>query len=148
MLGLLVAVVHLVSLPLGVAVLMLRARALSAAERPEELKPVLFWDNIAGLIALLWIGSGSWRAFGGLEKGSAYYLSNHLFWAKMTLLLVVLALESIPMATFIGWRVQLGRKRPVSLARKAALVKIHWAEFWAILGMVMCAVLMARGVGN
>jgi len=139
--------VHLLSLALGVLSLTARARALAAAERDEDLKPVFFWDGVYGLVAIVWIGSGLWRAFGGVEKGSDYYLSNHVFWTKMLLLAALLVLEGILAATFVRWRIQLRKRVPVSLARKARLVRFHWAEFWLLLGMVTMAALMARGVG-
>jgi putative membrane protein len=147
MLALTLAVVHLVSLVFGVSVLMLRARALAVAETPEDVKRVLSWDNLAGLVASFWIGSGLWRAFGGLEKGTDYYLSNHAFWGKMLLLAMLLGLESIAVVTFVRWRIRLGRGQQVSLTKKASLVRLHWAEFWLMVGMVVMASLMARGVG-
>jgi len=34
-------------------------------------------DNWYGVAAILWVVTGLLRAYGGLEKGSAYYLENH-----------------------------------------------------------------------
>jgi len=147
MLGFVLAAVHLMSLALGVLSLTERARALAAAERDEHLKPVFFWDGAYGLVAIVWLGSGLWRAFGGVEKGSDYYLSNHVFWTKMLLLGILLVLEGYLAFTFVRWRIHLKKKEPVSLAHKARLVRFHYAEFWLILGMVAMATLMARGVG-
>jgi putative membrane protein len=143
----LLAVVHLVALVLGVAVLVLRAKALARAERNEELGRVFFWDNLYAAVALFWIGSGLLRAFGGFEKGTDYYLQNHVFWTKMLLLLVVLAAEGVLMATFIRWRIQKGKGQPVSLEKKPKLATLHWVELWSIAAMVVMAVLMARGIG-
>jgi putative membrane protein len=38
------------------------------------LNDVFTADSFWGIAALLWIVTGLWRAFGGLEKGSDYYL--------------------------------------------------------------------------
>jgi putative membrane protein len=141
------AAVHLMSLAAGVLALVQRARSLAAAERDEHLKSVFFWDAVYGLVAIVWLGSGLWRAFGGVEKGTDYYLSNHVFWTKMLFLLALLVLEGYLAATFVRWRIHLKKKEPVSLAKKARLVRFHYAEFWLILGMVTMATLMARGVG-
>lgn len=141
------AVVHLISLPLGVAALMLRAHALRLAEAPQQLKRVFHWDNLYALVAVFWIGSGLYRAFGGIEKGTAYYLANHAFWTKMLLLLVLLGAESVVMVALVRYRIRLARGQPVTFERKRTLILHHWIELWAIVGMVAVAVLMARGVG-
>jgi len=141
------ATVHLLSLAIGVLALTARARALAAAQRSDGLKPVFFWDAVYGLDAIVWIGSGLFRAFGGFEKGTDYYLSNHVFWTKMLLLGVLLVLESILAVTFVRWRVRVRKNEPVSLENRARLVRFHWAEFWLLLGMITMATLMARGIG-
>jgi len=141
------AAVHLLSLALGVFALTQRTRALAAAERNDELKPVFFWDGAYGAVAITWLGSGLWRAFGGVEKGSDYYLSNHAFWTKMLLLAALLVLEGILAVTFVRWRMLVKKGAPVSLANKARLVRFHYAELWLVLGMIVMATLMARGVG-
>jgi putative membrane protein len=147
MLGLVLPALHLLSLAAGVLCLTERARALALAERNEQLKPVFLWDSLYGLVAIVWLGSGIWRAFGGVEKGTDYYLANHAFWTKMLLLLALLAIEGYLAATFVRWRLRLKWGESVSLERKARLVRFHYVEFWLILGMVTMATLMARGVG-
>jgi putative membrane protein len=142
------ATIHLMSLALGLGALFQRARALSAAEREEDLPRVFLWDNLYALVAMVWLGSGLFRAFGGFEKGSDYYLSNHSFWGKMLLLAILLGHEGVAMVTFIRWRIRLKKKEPISLANKSRLIRIHWAEFWCVVGMIFFATLMARGVGT
>jgi putative membrane protein len=144
---LLLAAVHLLALPLGVFALSARARALAAAQRNDDLKPVFLWDALYGVIGVVWLGSGVWRAFGGIEKGSDYYLSNHAFWTKMLLLSVFFVIESVLAVTFVRFRRLVARNEPVSLANKVRLVRLHHAELWLLLGMVVMASLMARGVG-
>lgn len=141
------AALHLLSLVAGVAVLVLRAKALAAVERPEQLKTVFLWDNLYALVALFWIGSGAFRAFGGFEKGTDYYLGSHVFWTKMAFLLLLVAAESVPLVAFVKARIRLGRGEAVTLHNKALLIRLHWVQLVAIFGMVLMAVLMARGVG-
>lgn len=141
------AVLHLLSLVLGIACLLLRAGALARAKDEEGLAPVLFWDNWYGLVAVVWLGSGIYRTFGGIEKGTNYYLHNHVFWLKMLVLVVLLAVEGALMVTFIRFRISLAKKRAIDLASKPRLVRLHYVEFWTIVIMVLAAGAMARGVG-
>jgi len=147
MLSVALAAIHLLSLVAGVTVLILRAKALAAAERPEQLKPVFLWDNLYALVAVFWLGSGAFRAFGGFEKGSAYYLHSHVFWTKMALLLVLLGAEAVPIVAFVRMRIRIARGEAVSFEQKPLLLRLHWVELGAIFGMVLMATLMARGVG-
>lgn len=143
----LLAAVHLCSLACGVAVLFQRATALREAEDERALPRVFFWDNLAGLVAIFWIGSGLWRVLGGYDKGLDYYLSNSVFWLKMGLILLVVAVECVPMVTFIRWRVRLAKGQPVSLVHKRLFVRLHWVEFAGMLLAIVCASAMARGLG-
>jgi putative membrane protein len=148
MLSTVVAAVHLLALVFGVAALLLRAKALNAAEDTQGAHRVLSWDNLYGLVALFWIGSGLYRAFGGLEKGTDYYLANHVFWLKLLLVVALFAVELPQMITFIRWRIRLGKKLTLDLTNKAKLIRLHWIEFCLIPLIVVCATFMARGVGS
>jgi putative membrane protein len=110
---------------------------------------VLHYDNLAGLIAITWMGSGLWRVLGGVEKGTAYYVGSSLFWVKMGILGGIWALESWPMVTFIRWRVALARERPVtpSPGQIAWMRRVHFLELGLIVAAMLAAALMARGVG-
>jgi len=141
------AALHLLSLALGVFALTARARALAAAQRNDDLKPVFFWDAVYGVVAIVWLGSGVWRAFGGMEKTTDYYLSNHAFWTKMLLLAALLVVEGILAVTFVRFRILVKKGETVPLAKKARLVRFHHVEFALVLGMIVMATLLARGVG-
>lgn len=147
MLAVLLPAVHLCALALGIAALMQRARALSAAQKNEDLKRVFLWDNLYALVAFFWLGSGILRAFGGYEKGTDYYLTNHSFWGKMLLLLLLLVAEGSLMVTFIRFRIAVKKGQPVALDDKPRLLRLHWAEVWCVVGMIVFATLMARGIG-
>ena len=115
MLRWLVATVHLLVLPLGLGAIWARARALARVTGSKELARVFMADNLWGIAAVLWIATGLWRAFVGLEKGTAYYLHDHAFYAKMGLLIVILLLEVWPMTTLIRWRIQARRSPTVDI---------------------------------
>jgi len=82
----LLAAVHLLALGVGLGGVWARGRALQAPLDVPALRRVFSADTWWGIAAVLWIGTGLVRAFGGYEKGAFYYLHNHLFWAKMGLL--------------------------------------------------------------
>jgi len=82
----LLAAVHLLALGVGLGAVWARGRALQAPLDVPALRRVFYADTWWGIAAVLWIGTGLVRAFGGYEKGAFYYLHNHLFWAKMGLL--------------------------------------------------------------
>ena len=99
------------------------------------------------MAALLWIVTGLIRAFGGFEKGTAYYLSNHLFWAKMGLLGAILILGLGPMVGLIRWRRQLRRGEAPDTSPAGRYARISYAQAVLVVLMVVAATGMARGVG-
>lgn len=124
MLRWLAAAIHLLALGIGLGAVVGRARALRRPLREENLKTVFFSDSLWGLSAVLWISTGLWRAFGGLEKGSAYYLGSTAFWVKMALLLTILILEVWPMVTLIRWRAARARDLEPDVSAAPALARI------------------------
>jgi putative membrane protein len=92
----LAASLHLLALGIGLGAVWTRGRALRSALDPDDLRRVFLADTFWGLAALLWISTGLWRLLAGLEKGTGYYLQNHLFLTKMALLVLILALETVP----------------------------------------------------
>src|SRR4030095_10077323 len=81
----LLATVHILTFGIGFYGIWSRANALKKLKDTSGLREVFKADNIWGLAALLWIATGLWRAFGGLEKGSHYYLHSNNFFLKMCL---------------------------------------------------------------
>ena len=151
MLRIVLAVLHLLALGFGMAAIDGRARAMRRLESPPALRDALIADSWWGVSALLWISTGLMRWLMGTEKPADYYSNNHVFYAKMGLLLVILALEIWPMITLIRWRVA---KRKGSLPPVEELVPvgrristISNVQGFLLIGMVIAAVLMARGFG-
>lgn len=143
----LLAALHLVPLGVGFAAIWTRALALRGLPDPLAFRRVFAADTIWGMAALLWIGTGLLRAFAGYEKGTAYYMQNHVFWLKMGLLAVILILEFRPMIMLIRWRIALGRNREVDTAPALWLARISVIQAILVLGMVFAASAMARGTG-
>jgi putative membrane protein len=143
----LVAATHLFALAFGWAAIVGRARALKGPLDDKGIREVLSADTRWGVAAILWIGTGLWRAFGGLEKGSEYYLANHVFWFKMACLLAIIALELKPATTLTGWRTALRKQQIPDTSQAPLLSRISSAQVGLTLLMVLAATAMARGIG-
>jgi putative membrane protein len=146
MISAVVSALHLLALAVGLPAVFLRGRALRGRLDADGLRRVLAADNVWGIAAGLWIATGLFRAFGGLEKGTEFYLRSPLFWIKMSLFVAILLLEIRPMATFIRWRVRLGRGERIDASGAAGLYTLNHVELALVVVMVFVASLMARGV--
>ena len=104
-----VSALHVLALALGLAAVYMRGRALKGPLDAAGLRRLFTADSLWGVAALIWLGTGLLRAFGGLEKGTQYYLTSNLFWTKMILFVIIILLEIWPMVTFIGWRMARAR---------------------------------------
>lgn len=140
------AALHLLALGIGLLAVWMRGRALRETLDPATLRRAFFFDNLWGVAAALWLVTGLWRAFGGLEKGSSYYLSSTAFWVKMGLLGLILALEIWPMVTLIRWRLQLGRGASVDTTPARTIATISAVQTLLTVLMVLAATAMARGL--
>lgn len=147
MIAALVSSLHLLALAIGLPAVFLRGRALKGRLDADGLRRLLAADNVWGIAAILWIATGLLRAFGGLEKGTGFYLRSPLFWTKMALFGIVFLLEIRPMVTFIRWRRALRRGLTVDTSGARTLYTLNHIELAIVVVMVFVASLMARGVG-
>ena len=147
MISAVVSALHVLALAIGLPSVFLRGRALKRALDAEGFRRLFAADNVWGVAALLWIVTGSLRAFGGLEKGTQFYLNSRLFWVKMALFAGVLALEAWPMVTFIRWRAQRGRGEAPDTSMARVFYVLNHAEMGLVVAMVFVASFMARGFG-
>jgi putative membrane protein len=111
------------------------------------LRQVFLADALWGIAALIWISTGLWRLLAGLEKGTGYYVQNHVFWTKMGLLGLVLVLELKPMITLIRWRQIVARGGSPDTGSARLLARISFMQAGLIVLMVLAATGMARGIG-
>lgn len=139
---------HLFALAIGLPGVVLRGKALRELRTdPAALDRVFFADNLWGLAALLWLGTGLARAFGPFEKGSGYYLHSGPFLVKLGLFGLIFALEAWPMITFIGWRVRRSKGLALDTSRAGLFFKLNTAEAALVIALPFFASMMARGIG-
>ena len=141
------AALHYLSLGIGFAGISLRQYALSQAKPQSSVKSLYLGDNLWGVAALSWIATGLLRAFGGFEKGTAFYLSSPWFHTKMALFLLVFLLELYPMITFIKWRISKKvyiESTDLKSLRTFKLIGI--VEIGLLVVLIFVASAMSRGV--
>jgi len=143
-----VSALHVLALAIGLPSVYLRGRALKAPLDAAGLKRLFTADGVWGIAAVVWIATGLLRAFGGLEKGTQFYVTSPLFWVKMTLFALILLLEIWPMATFIRWRMAVGRGGQPDTVRARELYLVNHIEMALVVLMVFVASVMARGIGR
>lgn len=142
----LVASFHLIALVIGAAAVFVRARSLNRLPDTAALRPALAADSWWGVAAALWLITGLWRAFGGLEKGAQYYLHHPLFYAKLGLFILVFLLELWPMIALIRWRIALRRSQNVVFDRAPVFAKISYVQLALVGVIVFLATAIARGI--
>ena len=140
----LVATLHLLVLPLGLGAIWTRAHALARVTGSEGVARIFVADSLWGVAAVLWIATGLWRAFGGLEKGTAYYLHDHAFYVKMGLLVVILLLEIWPMTVLIRWRIHVRRGLALDIHVAPLLARVSYVQTGLVILMVFAATAVAR----
>jgi putative membrane protein len=143
----LLAAIHLLALGIGLGAVWARGRALRDQLDVTGLHRVFYADAWWGIAAAVWIATGLARAFGGYEKGSVYYLHNHLFWTKMGLLAVILVLELSPMITLIRWRMELSRNQQPDTHAAPRLAMVSFVQAVLVVLMILVATGVARGYG-
>lgn len=144
-----IATLHLLALGIGLGAVVARSRALrTLATAPEpRLSSALLADTLWGVAALLWIATGLWRLYGGMDKITAYYLASPAFHLKMGLLGLVLVLELWPMMTLVRWRIRRARAQEIDFTPARWLSRIGMVQALLVVVMVFAASAMARGIG-
>lgn len=105
-------------------------------------------DRLYGLSAIVLIALGVLRVL-YFEKGPSYYLNSAPFIIKMVLFVVVGVLSIYPTRIFMQWRKMLangsGEALDATKLKRVSLI-VH-LELLGIAGILLCAVLMAKGIG-
>ncbi|HJU74055.1 MAG TPA: DUF2214 family protein [Gemmatimonadaceae bacterium] len=147
MLRWLFAALHLIALGIGLGAVWARARALRGPFNEAAFGRIFYADSLWGLSAILWIGTGLTRVLASMEKSAIYYMQNHLFWLKMTLLAIILVLEIRVAMGLVRWRRQLARGITPDTGSAGTFATISVIEALIVIAMVFVATGMARGYG-
>jgi putative membrane protein len=112
-------------------------------------RTILLADAAIGAAAGVILVVGFLRVF-FFEKGAAYYFHSVPFIAKLSLFAIIGLLSIYPTRQFLSWRASL-RQGSVPVVEPAKLrtirAVIHW-ELAGIVVLILCAALMARGIGH
>jgi putative membrane protein len=105
-------------------------------------------DAIYGISAVMLIIVGLVRVY-FTEKGATYYLHSGTFIAKIVLFVLIGLISIYPTRRFIAWRRDLreGRVPTLEDAVRSKVRRAVHLELTLLLGVILCATLMARGIG-
>ncbi|MFJ7565351.1 DUF2214 family protein [Herminiimonas sp. NPDC097707] len=111
-------------------------------------RKIQIYDAIYGASAVLVLIFGGLRVM-YFEKGADYYLHSAPFIAKMILFLIVGLISIQPTVTFIKWgkSIKQGVVPTLSDAQNRKLRMIIHVELTLLGLMILCAALMAKGIG-
>ena len=143
----LLAFVHLLALPIGLAAVYVRAHSLRDVARGGPPMTAITADAFWGAAAFLWISTGVWRVLAGIEKPTDYYMANWLFHAKMTMLGLILLLEIRPIIVIGKWRRQVRKRAPIEIHAARGMATTSWIQVALVVLMILAASGMTRGVG-
>jgi putative membrane protein len=109
---------------------------------------ILVADLVYGMSATVVLIAGLLRVF-YFEKGASYYFASIPFLLKLSLFVLVAVASIYPTREFLSWYkpLRLGQM-PLLTDRKRRVIRsiIHW-ELVGIVAIVLCAALMAKGIG-
>ena len=111
-------------------------------------RKLLLVDQVFGAASGIVLIVGFLRVF-VFEKGAAYYFHSAPFIGKLSLFILVGLLSIYPTIVFLSWRAALRQGLPPTPPpEKVRMVRriIHW-ELMGVVLILLCAALMARGVG-
>lgn len=130
------------------ATVFLEWRTMSPAPSYAEARRIQQCDTWYGLFAAMVLIVGFLRVY-YFEKGSAFYLANPFSYAKLALFLLAGMLSIYPTLRFLKWRAQTrrGQAPVVTKQEYRKIMLVIRLEMVLLLGVALCASLMARGVG-
>lgn len=131
-----------------VAALVVEFALIKGEVTPANARKIALADLAFGISAGVVLMVGLLRVF-YFEKGASYYFHSAPFIAKLSLFVIVALLSISPTVEFLSWRKSLKQgKLPIVDERKLRSIRslIHW-ELAGVVLMILCAALMARGIG-
>ena len=128
---------------LAIEFVLIRGELTLRSARRLQLTDMLFGMS-AGVVLLV----GLLRVF-YYEKGASYYFHSWPFLAKLVLFLGVGLASVPPTLEFLSWRgvLRQGRAPVLSSERRRRFQRLMHLELAGIVLILLCAALMARGVG-
>jgi putative membrane protein len=105
-------------------------------------------DAIYGLLAMAILAIGFGRVFWG-AKGSAFYLHNPVFWAKLAFFGLAGLASAVPTVRILRWRKAVAREPGFAVAEAEVAGTRRWlaAELALFVPIPLLAAAMARAVG-
>ncbi|THD56641.1 MAG: DUF2214 family protein [Bradyrhizobium sp.] len=81
------------------------------------------------------------------EKGASYYFHSHAFLTKFSLFIIVGLLSIIPTMEFLSWRgaIKAGQAPVMEANKRKRVTAVIHAELAAVVIILLCAAIMARG---
>ncbi len=103
-------------------------------------------DLVLGIAAGALLVIGLLRVF-FFEKGASYYFHSHAFLTKFSLFIIVSLLSIVPTMEFLSWRgaIKAGQVPAMEANRRKRVTAIIHVELAAIVIVLLCAAIMARG---
>ena len=103
-------------------------------------------DLVLGIAAGLLFVIGLSRVF-FFEKGASYYWHSHAFLLKFGLFIILGLLSIIPTMEVLSWRgaIGAGQVPAIEPSRRRRVTAVIHAELAAIVVILLCAAIMARG---
>jgi len=127
-----------------VGLLMAQWALLRGAADAASAQRLARYDLFYGATALLLLAVGLARVFFGL-KGPQFYGASPFFWGKLAFVAATAGVSVLPSLRYARWRKQPGAAPDPVLwiaTRKLVVIEAHLLS-----GVMICAALMARGVG-
>ena len=111
-------------------------------------RKVVLADIVLGIAAGILFIVGLGRVF-HFEKGPYYYFHNWVFIAKLSLFVLVAVASIVPTREFLAWRsaVKRGQVPTPEPTQLRAIRSIIHLELVGIVLILLCAALMAKGIG-
>lgn len=113
-----------------------------------QARRIIVTDTLFGISATALLIVGLLRVF-FYEKGAAYYFHDAFFVAKLSLFVIAALISIYPTVLYLSWRkpLQSAVVPEVSDSQRKRARMCLMLELTAVLGILLCAPLMARGFG-
>jgi putative membrane protein len=114
----------------------------------ESARKLQLYDRVYGIAAVVLLVVGFGRVF-HFEKGAYYYFHSWPFLAKLSLFVIIGLVSIIPTREFLRWgpALKAGQVPSVAPERIKSIRSIIHYEMLGVVLIILCAALMAKGIG-